>query len=189
MGKYRLKSREDNFLAIASGQRRIDPRLADIAFEAGDKVTFARYDPAIKAEGAEVAAIVTHVARFAPELFKPLSDEALNGEYVVLGLSRPTDSVVAPPGAIALKAWPAILETITQGSRVDLRRRDRPFKYGGALVYQEFSPENNSYGSGVAIRQIRRITPWKPTDFYTVEQLREHGVAVLGWKGLEAKVA
>ncbi|MBI2040543.1 MAG: DUF3850 domain-containing protein [DPANN group archaeon] len=193
MGEHRLKTQELNYLAIASGQRRVDPRLNDRNFAAGDRVTFVRYDPETKAEGAEVSAVLTHVANFSPELFKRASDEQLQGEWALLGLSRSTDPVVIPPsGAIALKAWTPYFGAIEAGSRVDLRVRDRPFKLGTAILYQEYAaveqaPENRFYTGRFAARQVKRTTPWKPAEHYKLEQLREHGVAVIGWKRLEQK--
>ncbi|HIH13766.1 MAG TPA: DUF3850 domain-containing protein [Nanoarchaeota archaeon] len=192
MTEHRLKSTELNYLAIASGQRRVDPRLNDRNFQPGDRVTFVRYDPETKAEGKEVSAVLTHIGVFGPNLFT--SDAKLQGEYVLLGLSRPTDAVLIPPsGAIALKSWTESFAAIERGGRVDLRARDKPFKLGTAILYQEYAaveaaPENRFYTGRVAARQVKRVTPWTPTAHYTPAQLKEHGVAVLGWKGLEQKL-
>ena len=189
MTEHRLKSTEQNYLAIASGQRRVDPRLADRAYEPGDRVTFTRHDPVAKTDGAEVTVTVTHVARFAPELFKHASDETLQGGYLLVGLSRATEAVVIPPsGAVALKAWPANFEAITGGSRVDLRARRPDIKRSATLLYQEFLPDTGAYSGKFAARAVRHLTPWTPTENYAPAQIREHGVAVLGWKGLEERV-
>ncbi len=185
MGEHRLKSREDNFLAIAGGQREIDPRLGG-GYVPGDLVTFVRYDPATKAEGAEVTVKLTHIARFAPELFKRASDETLQGRYLLIGLSKATAAVVIPSsGAVALKAWPDNFAEIVQGGRVDLRARRPDIKRSSTILYQEFLPDTGAYSGAFAARAVRQLTPWRPADFYTAEQLREHGVAVLGWEGLE----
>lgn len=197
MGEYKLKSREDNFLAIANGQRRVDPRLADRDFQPGDRVTFARYDPTTGLEGEEVSVKVTHVAKFGPELFTNASAGARLGRYLVLGLSRPTDPVVVPAsGAVALKTWPEYFATIENGRRVDLRAEtfwsaggERVLKHGSTVIFQEYDPVSKTYSDKTAIRQVRRITPWAPREYYKAEQIDEHGIVVLGWKGLEEKVA
>lgn len=188
MAEHILKSAEHNYLAIASGQRRVDPRLADRNFQPGDEVTFVRYDPAagIESTGAEVSVKLTHVARFAPKLFNHASDETLQGRYQLIGLSRPGEAVVIPSsGAVTLKAWPENFAAIVQGSRVDLRAARPDVKHSSTILYQEFSPDFGAYSGKVAARAVRQLTPWTPTEHYALEKLREHGVAVLGWKGLE----
>ena len=184
-----LKTKERNYLAIAGGGRRVDPRLNDRNFQPGDRVTFVRYNPETKEEGTNVSVVLTHVARFAPELFARASNETLQGGYVLIGLSRPTEATLIPPsGAVALKAWPENFAAIVQGSRVDLRAARPDIKRSSAIVYQEFLPDTGAYTGKVAARAVRHLTPWKPTEHYTPERLGEHGVAVLGWKGLEQKV-
>lgn len=193
MTEHRLKSTEANFLAIASGQRRVDPRLADRSYEAGDKVTFVRYDPAAKTEGADVSVKLTHVARFAPELFTNATIGERLGRYLVLGLTRPKDPVIVPEnGAVALKTWPEYFATIENGRRVDLRSEkfwspseERALKHGSTVLFQEYDPSTKAYSGKTAIRQVRRVTPWAPREHYEAEQIDKHGVAVLGWKGLE----
>jgi len=189
MTEHKLKSEEQIYLAIASGQRRVDPRLNDRNFQPGDEVTFARYDAATGTEGAEVKVKLTHIARFAPGLFARISDETLQGRYQLIGLSRPNEAVVIPPsGAVTLKAWPENFAAIAQGSRVDLRAARPGIKRSSTILYQEFLPDTGAYSGNVAARAVRHITPWTPTAHYTPELLREHGVVVLGWKGLEQKL-
>jgi hypothetical protein len=188
MTEHRLKSREENFLSIACGQK-IDARLADRPYSPGDKVTFVRYEPKTNTEGQEVTVILTHATLFGPRLFAQRSDEELGKEYVLLGLSRPTELVASlPSNVIALKSWPENFAEIEKGCRVDLRINDKPYKHGSMLLFQEFNPETKQYTGKTATRQIKRITPWKPAEYYAPEQIRTQGIAVLGWKGLEQKV-
>ncbi len=196
MTEHRLKTQEQNFLAIASGQRRIDPRLADRNFAQGDKVTFVRHARETEVEGEEATVTLTHVAQFGPELFTDDAIASLTGRYMLLGLSRPTEPVLIPPaGAVALKTWPAYFKAIEAGNRVDLRAEkfwhpsgNRVFKLGTAILYQEYSPEFIAYSGKVTARQVKQVTPWSPKDHYTREQIYKHGISVLGWKGLEQKV-
>lgn len=74
-----------------------------------------------------------------------------------------------------LKTWPKFFAAISDGTKTfEVRRNDRDFKVGDALILQEFDPDTKNYSGREVIRRVTYLTE-DPT-------LCLHGFCIMGLK-------
>lgn len=187
MAEHKLKTQPWSYGTVVREGYELQARLGNKEFNVGDKVTFEEVSPLTgEPTGAKATVTLTHADKI-----KPLdwyTEEAIKEHGMAhLGLSRSDDPVLVPSAdaLINLKAAGETYSPIASGkARVDTRLADKKFKHGGAVIYHEIDADGK-YTGAVAVRNTKRVTPFNPFEFYTPEQVRTHGLVVLGWSGLE----
>ncbi len=77
---------------------------------------------------------------------------------------------------IKKKTWPELFQKILEGKKTtDLRLADFEIKEGDILVLEEYNPETKSYTGRTLKKKVKNLNKIKLSDFYTLEQIKEHG--------------
>ncbi len=83
---------------------------------------------------------------------------------------------------IRKKAWPGLFEAVLSGKKkFDLRLADSDIQEGDILVLEEWDPETGKYTGRKIEKKITFILKTKDINFWTKEEIDEHGFVVVSF--------
>jgi len=82
---------------------------------------------------------------------------------------------------IEKKVWPEFFSKLLSGEKTfELRLADFNVKAGDTLLLKEYDPKTGKFTGRKIEKACKSVMKVNPTDFYSPEQIREHGLLVIG---------